>query len=280
MIVKWFVPEHMKRLANSTVTQFGYDNVGAASYCFDSRGFRTQNHNSRRLNVIGNSLSFGIGLNQQDTFGSQLAHMGILAELDRYDDVKKELQILAAQVRNFSHRVLPKSIDDGALISVLQEHMNWLNQENIGISFSLKTFDVPEKINPELALLIYLITLELISNAQKHGKATLIQMDIYAQETILSIHFFDNGEGFDVKKETLGFGLNQIKTRLLALNGSMEINSMMFDTMMREEDVKDHYKNRLAFELAKQLVETNRTKFSYTKDTIRDVYTIKGEVRL
>ena len=60
----------------------------------------------------------------------------------------------------------------------------------------------------------------------------------------------------------------------------MEINSMMFDTMMREEDIKDHYKNRLAFELAKQLVETNRTKFSYTKDTIKDVYTIKGEVRL
>jgi hypothetical protein len=60
----------------------------------------------------------------------------------------------------------------------------------------------------------------------------------------------------------------------------MEINPMMFDQMMREEDVKDHYKNRLAFELAKQLVETNRTKFSYTKDTIRDVYTLKGEVRL
>ena len=60
----------------------------------------------------------------------------------------------------------------------------------------------------------------------------------------------------------------------------MEINPMMFQQMMREEDVKDHYKNRLAFELAKQLVETNRTKFSYTKDTIKDVYTIKGEVRL
>jgi len=60
----------------------------------------------------------------------------------------------------------------------------------------------------------------------------------------------------------------------------MEINSMMFDTMMREEDIKDHYKNRLAFELARQLVETNRTRFSYTKDTINDVYTIKGEVRL
>ena len=60
----------------------------------------------------------------------------------------------------------------------------------------------------------------------------------------------------------------------------MEINSMMFNHMMREEEVKDHYKNRLAFELARHLVETNRTRFSYTKDTINDVYTIKGEVRL
>ena len=60
----------------------------------------------------------------------------------------------------------------------------------------------------------------------------------------------------------------------------MQINPTMFDHMMREEQVKDHYKNRLAFELAKQLVETNRTKFSYTKDTIKNEYTLKGEVRL
>ena len=60
----------------------------------------------------------------------------------------------------------------------------------------------------------------------------------------------------------------------------MVIDPMMFDHMMREEDVKDHYKNRLAFELARQLVETNRTKFSYTKDTIKDEYTLKGEVTL
>ena len=60
----------------------------------------------------------------------------------------------------------------------------------------------------------------------------------------------------------------------------MNIDATMFNQMMREEEVKDHYKNRLAFELAKQLVETNRTKFSYTKDTIKDVYTLKGEVIL
>ena len=60
----------------------------------------------------------------------------------------------------------------------------------------------------------------------------------------------------------------------------MQINPMEFDRMMQEGEVRNHYKNRLAFEIAKQLVETNRTKFSYTKDTINDVYTIRGEVRL
>ena len=60
----------------------------------------------------------------------------------------------------------------------------------------------------------------------------------------------------------------------------MNIDATMFEHMMREEEVKNHYKNRLAFELAKQLVETNRTKFSYTKDTIKNEYTLKGEVTL
>jgi hypothetical protein len=64
----------MKRLAHTTVSQFGYDTVGAVTYSFDSRGFRSDNNGGRSLNMIGNSLSFGIGLDLQHTFGSQLAH--------------------------------------------------------------------------------------------------------------------------------------------------------------------------------------------------------------
>jgi hypothetical protein len=63
----------MKLLANTTVTQFGIDNTKTVSYSFDSHGFRSKNSNGRRLNVIGNTLSFGIGLDQQHTFGSKVA---------------------------------------------------------------------------------------------------------------------------------------------------------------------------------------------------------------
>jgi hypothetical protein len=58
------------------------------------------------------------------------------------------------------------------------------------------------------------------------------------------------------------------------------INPMQFDTMMREDDVKKYFKERLAYELAHKLIDTNRTKFSYTKDTIRDEIILKAEIKL
>jgi signal transduction histidine kinase len=160
-----------------------------------------------------------------DKFSSQLAHLGILAELNRIEDVKTELKNLAGEMRSFSHHILPKSIDDGALISVLNEHMHWLNNQNIGITYTVKTFDVPENINPEIAMLVYLITLELIANAQKHGKASRVDSEIFGYNENLSIHFYDNGSGFNKENQRDGFGLTQIKNRIKALNGTFEIHS-------------------------------------------------------
>jgi signal transduction histidine kinase len=162
-----------------------------------------------------------------DKFSSQLAHLGILAELNRIEDVKTELKKLAGEMRNFSHHILPKSIDDGALISVLNEHMNWLNNQHVGIKYSVKTYDVPENINPEIAMLVYLITLELIANAQKHGKASRVDSELFGYKESLSIHFYDNGSGFNMEKQIDGFGLTQIKNRIKALNGAIEVNSKL-----------------------------------------------------
>ena len=60
----------------------------------------------------------------------------------------------------------------------------------------------------------------------------------------------------------------------------LTIDPMQFDTMMREDDVKKYFKERLAQELAHKLIETNRTKFSYTRDTTQDFITLKAEIRL
>jgi hypothetical protein len=71
---KWSVPPHMAKLANKTTQVFGYDHNNTVAYKFNHLGFRTGSETgSDSINLIGNSISFGIGLEYQQTFGSIVA---------------------------------------------------------------------------------------------------------------------------------------------------------------------------------------------------------------
>ena len=71
---EWFVPEHMKRMAKKSTRFFGYDCQGRIIYNFNELGFRTDNIDRQSaVNLFGNSISFGIGLNYHQTFGHILA---------------------------------------------------------------------------------------------------------------------------------------------------------------------------------------------------------------
>ena len=67
---KWFVPQHMKSLAGCEVDCFGYDQTHQVSYQFNQLGFRGSYHEGFSVNVIGNSMAFGIGLAEPQVFGS------------------------------------------------------------------------------------------------------------------------------------------------------------------------------------------------------------------
>ena len=58
------------------------------------------------------------------------------------------------------------------------------------------------------------------------------------------------------------------------------IDSMAFNSMMLQEDIKNHFKEELAYELAKQLIASNRTTFTYSRDHLGDQYILKAEIKL
>lgn len=58
------------------------------------------------------------------------------------------------------------------------------------------------------------------------------------------------------------------------------IDSMAFNSMMQEEDIMKHFKEELAYELAKQLIASNRTTFTYSRDHFGDQYILKAEIKL
>ena len=58
------------------------------------------------------------------------------------------------------------------------------------------------------------------------------------------------------------------------------INSLQFDSMMQQDDMKKYFKEKLAFSLARFLIESNRTTFTYTKLRDQDSVSLKAEVIL
>jgi hypothetical protein len=49
---------------------------------------------------------------------------------------------------------------------------------------------------------------------------------------------------------------------------------------VQEEDMKNYFKQKLAIQLAHKLIETNRTRFFYTRLPDQDAVSLKAEVRL
>ena len=71
----WFVPHHMKQLANTSTKVFDIDQQGLVTYDFDNLGFRTgKTAGKSNLCLFGNTISFGLGINYIHTFGSLVAN--------------------------------------------------------------------------------------------------------------------------------------------------------------------------------------------------------------
>ena len=63
-----------------------------------------------------------------DNFGSKIAYILQLLELNKKEAAQQNIAELASDIRDISHKILPKSLDEGALISSLESQISTLNK--------------------------------------------------------------------------------------------------------------------------------------------------------
>ena len=160
-----------------------------------------------------------------DNFGSKIAYILQLLELNKKEDAQQNIVELANDIRDISHKILPKSLDDGALISSLQSQIRTLNKGFNKPKIELYTYTFLEKIPEPWVYDIYLISLEIINNALKHGKSDSISLELFDYTNEYLFQFTDDGIGFDVQNTPKGFGLENIEKRVVYYKGTFEINS-------------------------------------------------------
>jgi signal transduction histidine kinase len=150
--------------------------------------------------------------------------------ISQKDAVEHILNITAKTLENarkLAHDLLPPVLGKFGLKVALEEFFDDFIRTN-KLQILYKVVDVSFFSKTE-SLHLFRITQELFSNAINHGKATQIQIDVTANESVFSLIFKDNGVGFipEVLSEKTGIGLQNIASRVSILHADLSIESVL-----------------------------------------------------
>jgi Signal transduction histidine kinase len=144
---------------------------------------------------------------------------------EEYKKANKLLDQACDEVRKIAHNLMSGVLKNFGLIAAIEELKSTL--ENTGqYKVELLTHQFEERLSVDYESIIYRILQELISNIIRHANATEISFQFLMKKNLLQITVEDNGIGYNVEEvDSKGMGLKSIQSRLVSLNGTIDIDS-------------------------------------------------------
>lgn len=134
-----------------------------------------------------------------------------------------DLDRISREVREVAHALMPAELDQG-LVSSLRQLVNRLGAvyHQIEINFMVNMLHATA---PATEQAVYAMAKELLNNALKHAKATVIDVELYTETNRLYLRVGDNGHGYDPKILTSsnGIGLRNLQATAKELGGEFTV---------------------------------------------------------
>jgi signal transduction histidine kinase len=159
---------------------------------------------------------------------NNLSKLG-LAEKPESKELLSQLENTGKEIRNISHQMMPRALEEKGLITALQELLN-NSLEPLDIHFDFEYSNISERLSKNIEVTLYRITQELINNIIKHSKASQVNVQLIKTENSIVFMVEDNGTGFSSTQKT-GLGLRNIKSRIDIIKGSVNFNSETTGTL-------------------------------------------------
>ncbi|MDD4777497.1 MAG: sensor histidine kinase [Fermentimonas sp.] len=137
----------------------------------------------------------------------------------RFNKVMEMLDNSIGELRSVAHNMMPEALARYGLKTALSDFCK--NFRNVKFHF----FGTEQRIEKKLETVIYLAANELINNALKHSGASVVNVQLVCGADLISLNVQDDGRGFDAAAKTSGAGLNNLRTRLVAVNGIINVHS-------------------------------------------------------
>lgn len=141
-------------------------------------------------------------------------------DVDHFGKALEMLDQSIGELRRVAHHIMPESLVRYGLKVSLEDlccaipgaHFRYLGED--------------ARLDSHLEVMLYRCAYELVHNALKHANATSINVQLVADNGLVSLTVHDNGTGFEPETIGNGTGLSNIRTRVSAYNGKMQIYSL------------------------------------------------------
>jgi signal transduction histidine kinase len=132
---------------------------------------------------------------------------------------------ISSDVHSISHRLHPSRLEALGLVITIHGHCRDVSRRGVRVHFSER--NVPSDVPPDVALCLFRILEEAVTNAIQHGGATDVSVTLARVDQELVLRIEDTGRGFDPagKVPTLGLGLVSMRERLHSLGGTLTVAS-------------------------------------------------------
>jgi len=130
-------------------------------------------------------------------------------------------------VRAMTSRLRPVALDELGLVGALEhDFMGW-RQRLPAIRFTLRIGAIPQDIDEPVAIALYRVAQEGLTNAVRHAKArhVTLELDFAPASAMLRLTLQDDGRGVELEAIRHGLGLVGMRERIEALGGVFRIGT-------------------------------------------------------
>ena len=142
-------------------------------------------------------------------------------------DMAEVLNDTIRTTRRISHDLLPPTLENFGLKEALVELCENLQKTNaIEVFFELCQNEAPLR-NQMVALNLYRVVQELVSNSIKYAEAGRITIRLWLGKESVKLEYADNGKGFDPSEDRhrKGLGLQSIESRMKMIEARFELKA-------------------------------------------------------
>lgn len=151
-------------------------------------------------------------------------HIGNERLQEYFSEAKYELDKVINDVKRYSQRLRPRSLDQLGLVATIEEMIGFFEQSFPNVNIVLQT-NVYGRLQAVQEINLYRIVQEALQNVMKYADATRVFIELILENNHITLQIIDDGKGFDSTKIRDGLGLKHMEERANQMAGHFSIRS-------------------------------------------------------